>query len=933
MKTKHILTAMVLPTVLAACTADEIVENNNAVLKNRAQVEAVTFTAEGVESRIAYEDGVWNWEDTDKFLLLNADNGATNANEDKIPGAWFNAGVPTTGYEYAKGENGVYTTAASVMTEGLYWGYAPSFNKTKKGYIEYTLATSQDQDYYKSEDAQVFITPLYEVKEGKTFNNKLPLEMINWYSKLVMPLTNNTKEDITLNQIVLTADYDFVVKGLINTTELDDFVMAYDGEEWAPKQNFDDDDENDLDYNYAKNINEMIAGNNDGFKGMRKSYLTATDANSKKSNTIVLNLDEVVLEAGETETFYMLVPATNGKISCDITIIAEEGVIKIDKSADSNKLKNTEIYHNGNKHAFGTITSGKNKGEAKAYSITAGKFEDVTGAYYVASYDDMMNHIETVNGTFFAYNVGDWNLDAEMAEAIKESDAFVVFMNDINIEGKAISRAADKGLELTKVAFAAEATVLKDTKVTFASEGGDYEEAEGTEAYEEIVKKACVANLIVEKGADVTLVSGEFHSINNAGTLTVASTADFAKASIENAGVLNLVEENAKAITLKGGELNYKVAKAGNEWATDNANVTFALAANAKITVAEGVTLTNEVANDAAWRTTKLDANSKTVTKHAISVENNGVIMLGSEDAGNDAGSMTIWGSLTNNGDILKGYNATLTIAGTATNAADAKIKVKEFVNYGTLTNNGDLRSEGSNSYGNNNFGLIIVGEGSRTDIDNNNASNIEDEDFEEFEDKVGRINNSVAAVVKADVEQIVYCEFDDADEIDLEEVRYASRGINTLRITGTLTLNRNFGGADAPSTWATEMAGLKRLELANNAEIEVFANDIKIGVSEVVLEGNATISGTQESESELTFAVPYNELTLNYWNKAVAKTTDKGYKLTVDGVKVTAIAGTEITVNAKNEKTSTAKPYNAAFTVVEEDGTFFTGFTMQAGL
>ena len=41
MKTKHILTAMVLPTLLAACTADEIVENNNnAISKNRAQVEA-----------------------------------------------------------------------------------------------------------------------------------------------------------------------------------------------------------------------------------------------------------------------------------------------------------------------------------------------------------------------------------------------------------------------------------------------------------------------------------------------------------------------------------------------------------------------------------------------------------------------------------------------------------------------------------------------------------------------------------------------------------------------------------------------------------------------------------------------------------------------------------------------------------------------------
>ena len=927
MKTKHILTAMVLPTVLAACTADEIVENNiNAISKNRAQVEALTFTTEGVESRIAYEDGAWSWEDTDKFLLLNADKGDKNANEDEIPGYYFNAGKPTTGYEYAKGENGVYTTSASVMTEGLYWGYAPSFNKTKKGLVEYTLSTSQDQDYYKSEDAQVFITPLYEVTE-ENFNNKLPLEMINWYSKLVMPLTNNTKEDITLNQIVLTADKEFVVKGLINTEAMGAYVMAYDGKEWAPKAQFDaNGDEIELDYNYAKGINEMIAGNAD-FTGMRKAYLTETDANSKKSNTIVLNLDEVVLEAGETETFYMLVPATEEKISCDITIIAEEGVIKIDDKADSNKMKNTAIYHNGNKHAFGTITSGKNAGEAKAYSITAGKFEDVTGAYYVASYEDMMNHIETVNGTFFAYNVGDWNLDAEMAEAIEESDAFVVFMNDINIEGKAISRAADKGLELTKVAFKGEATVLKDTKVTFASEGGDYEEAEGTEAYKEIVENACVANLIVEKGADVTLVSGKYHAIKNAGTLTVASTADFKEASIENAGVLNLVENYAEAITLKGGELNYKVAKAGNEWPTDNANVTFALAANAKITVAEGVTLANKVANNPEeWRTTKKDANNKDVTKHAISVENNGDIEL---VGGAEGGDMTIWGTLTNNGNITSASN-TLRVMNTATNGAEAKIKVLQFVNYGTFTNNGDLRKDTNDTYGNTNWNKIIVGAGSRTDID----AALDEPAYESFQ-KEARIDNSVAAVVNVakTIEQIVYCEFEDADEIDLEAVKYASRGINTLRITGTLTLNRNFGGDDAPSTWKTEMAGLKRLELANNAEVEVFANDIKIGVSEVVLDGNATISGTQESESVLTFAVPYNKLTLNCWNKAVAKTTDKGYKLTVDGVKVTAIAGTKITVDAEDEETSTSKAYNAAFEVVGEDGTFFTGFTLKAGL
>ena len=290
---------------------------------------------------------------------------------------------------------------------------------------------------------------------------------------------------------------------------------------------------------------------------------------------------------------------------------------------------------------------------------------------------------------------------------------------------------------------------------------------------------------------------------------------------------------------------------------------------------------------------------------------------------------MTIWGTLTNNGNITSASN-TLRVMNTATNGAEAKIKVLQFVNYGTFTNNGDLRKDTNDTYGNTNWNKIIVGAGSRTDID----AALDEPAYESFQ-KEARIDNSVAAVVNVakTIEQIVYCEFEDADEIDLEAVKYASRGINTLRITGTLTLNRNFGGDDAPSTWKTEMAGLKRLELANNAEVEVFANDIKIGVSEVVLDGNATISGTQESESVLTFAVPYNKLTLNCWNKAVAKTTDKGYKLTVDGVKVTAIAGTKITVDAEDEETSTSKAYNAAFEVVEEDGTFFTGFTLKAGL
>ena len=64
MKTKHILTAMVLPTLLAACTADEIVENNNVNLDGVAKLNPITFTmGENADSRLLWDNtGLGNWK-------------------------------------------------------------------------------------------------------------------------------------------------------------------------------------------------------------------------------------------------------------------------------------------------------------------------------------------------------------------------------------------------------------------------------------------------------------------------------------------------------------------------------------------------------------------------------------------------------------------------------------------------------------------------------------------------------------------------------------------------------------------------------------------------------------------------------------------------------------------------------------------------------
>ena len=74
MKTKHLLTALALPAVFAACTNEEIVQENqvvNSALENRPVVDlsinAYKHNGETAESRIVggdYNGGIrWYWED------------------------------------------------------------------------------------------------------------------------------------------------------------------------------------------------------------------------------------------------------------------------------------------------------------------------------------------------------------------------------------------------------------------------------------------------------------------------------------------------------------------------------------------------------------------------------------------------------------------------------------------------------------------------------------------------------------------------------------------------------------------------------------------------------------------------------------------------------------------------------------------------------
>ena len=842
MKTKHILTAMVLPAMFAACTAEEIVENNNfATTANRTQVESVAFVANGeADSRLVWDEetGKFAWEDTDKFLLFPADD-ATTVNESNstttvYPGGRFAVGSTlVTGYEYEKGEDGAYTTKAAQMGEGLWWGYAPAFEKKSRGLIGYEISTSQDADYYKSEAAQAFITPLYEIS-SLNYNNKLPLEMINWYSTVIIPLTNNTKEEMTLNQIVLELQGDaaFVTKGLIDISKLGSYIMAYDGKKWDDYKNLN-----------ASATDDRKAGKL--LEDMRKTYLIGTNDDSETSKAIMLNLKGEVLEAGETKEYRVLVPAVNGKVSFNIIVLAEEGYKEITASSQSNYMKNTNIYHNGEKAAFGW-----SKGEPKAYSIKALN-ENGKNRYYVADKEDLLEKIYEINGEFTAVKVGTWNIDSEIAAAIEESDAYVIFEGNYTIgdEVAASRTAEDKGIELTKVAFMNEVTVLEGNKVTFA------------ESAIESNKLMADAKLIIEEDAEVVIEDGIFAgTIENEGTLSVEATVtttydndnDSSTAKID---VINKIK-NTGALTLKGYDHNVEMNGGTLTYTAANINTTAgvdpmpvskltlaaSLADDIEINVGEDVTLTLGKLELAQVR--KLN-DAKTAVTKTVTINNSGDIVVGASASD----YVNLW-DLSNEGEVT-GEGHLILNGAFSENTGDIEVGAFDVLKGAKLTNEGNISVSRSSA----NAGEIIAKSGSYTEltriysVDNKGA-------VESTDSGKGRIDNTdggnldLGTGVKAD--QIIYHKFEsDFNLDDMAKLKVNLYQLNTIVIS------------DAKLTWefddessVANCSNILRAELLDGAEFYVPASEETIPVAidtyfnEIYVEGDVTMSGWSSTKS-----------------------------------------------------------------------------------
>lgn len=704
MRTKHILTAMVLPALFAACTADEFTENGvNVNLADRATLSPIAITVEngGVDTRFAWDDeasggiGNWIWENTDAFSAFLVNDGTGK------PEAWAPTNYLLTNYIYTSQDGANYTTT-SAMVEGLYWFYAPA--RTSQGVgsnklMSFELATSQDKDYWKSDAAKVFVTPLYRLVAGNEPNN-LTLNLMNYYSRAVFPLTNNTNSAVEIRQIVLESNTTspFAVKGNLSVEALSNYMYAFDESgEMVSVRNLDDDADND-------ETNEKL----------RERLATADFVNNDEAkvttNVLVLNLgDGETLAKGDTKTFTMLVPRTENNTSCTIRIITNKGVINIEPTDMSNYAKNVQFKHNGVMPMFGLTSTSA----FKSYSIMESKFENLGNAYYVGSYDDMIALINTVNGDFSVYNLGDWAIDANMADALTKSDSYVTFLQPITIKDESETVNLTKASFGRKAAISGGVTAIKNT-VTVA-EGTTVNFAKTPVSGKDNLVNG---NLVIEKGATVVLTEGDFTgaAINNAGTLTIEKNANFDDWNQNNTnvvtsvGTLKIVNNTNVGVDMNGGDLEFAAPANGTVTYSMSENQVVLPAAtdleengNATLSIGEGVTLNV----NGSVRTAESYTDPTTKVTYSVAVVNNGTVSI------SNSCTLTTKGNLANNGEISGA--GTLIIEGTATNAADAAMAAADITidEDAVVTNNGVIKGTTTTK----NEGTIITSAASETTV------------------------------------------------------------------------------------------------------------------------------------------------------------------------------------------------------------------------
>lgn len=514
MKTRHLLTAVVLPALFAACTSDEFNDNTNVNLQGRALLSpdfSITIDDGNVDTRFSWNEGKFGWNaftQNDKFSagLVDQPDGSI---VDKIQ----------TNYIFSSADGSNYTTT-SQMVEGTYFFYSyPGFEGVaKRDAVPFDLTSQTKIDLNNPaktvEENQLFVSPLYKL-DAEHANIKLPLYFVSYWSTAGIRIKNTSGESFKIRRITLKGSENFVVKGVINQTAIN----------------------NALKYEWNEKTGEYALPEGKDNKDL-KTLDIAASAGKQSDAAITVDCQAYVLENNKDVTAYIQVPcASLASATIDITVeVTKSGVTTL-KTVTANVVPNEVeetnpvVFKRGNTMpVFGIENNG-----LAAYEIDKARLAGASTAAgaYADSYEAFEEiFLAAANGEVEINNLGSLKVDDNVMYLLNSIAAKnVKFLNKIDI-------TSENAATLNRVEFAEGATVTKGN-ITL----GDY------------VKLPANKILTIDEGAKVTIGVGSnseynaatFKIVNN-GTLTLG-VADLNITQIEN-GV------NSEVVIAESQEIN-----------------------------------------------------------------------------------------------------------------------------------------------------------------------------------------------------------------------------------------------------------------------------------------------------------------------------------------------------------------------------------------
>lgn len=660
MKTKHLLIALALPSLFAACTAEEFENGNDTVaLKNRTPLGDITLDFGGnADTRLGLGDNsfyAFNWVDGDDLgaSLIDTRNGTdiSGADADHITGYNLTT-TPQTNYRYEY--NAGKWTSNAAMVEGNYVFYMPYVENTNREATMAVLPTTQTlekrtidgKDAYTTYNnvlsqakangnimavAYKFLTAQGENNDG---NKSINITFKQLYATPMFTISNYAQDkdgkltDLTIKKIELSlkTNAQFTVKSPLKYTS-NASNTAYTEANGTNKSIV-----AQLNENLKADDSSVKVGSWVNLNGVNNKEKRATsdllgtygeeDATSAK---ITINLAEpVTVKKAENFSFYAVIPGGDYSTNNLIVTLTTTDNLSVSVEMPAVKINPGKRYAIEGYNADGTLGTGA---DALFNVITEKLTESTIDGIPVATQAELLQTLAT----------------AQKDDKNQAIDMKIIPAEGVVLDNQIIAMLTSKGTEvINSVTFNGDMVIngLTNTTAVPVTINGKAT-LKGTVSAE-LVSTATANKIFVEK--DITIDAA-------------------AKATLNG---------TAKAAIINNGELTVATALTATKVTN---NKTLNLAAN--------LTGTNDIIN-AAEGTINVTAASTLVGK----LTNKGIVTVAKTSgalttaAVDNEKTVTVNGTLTADGAFENKKNAEIVVVGTLTASSAA------FTNNGKITVN-----------------------------------------------------------------------------------------------------------------------------------------------------------------------------------------------------------------------------------------------------